>query len=412
MPLNDVEIRNAKPGIKPVRLFDSGGLYLEVAPSGGKYWRWKYRFAGKEKRLAFGVYPEVPLAGRKEKSGTWIDGARDKRDRARRLLAEGIDPGQQRQEARLAAVERATNNFEGVAREWFAKKEPSWATNHSSKIIRLLERDVFPFIGHRAVAELKPKELLSVLRRIEDRGAVETAHRALSNCSQIMRYAVATGRAERDIVADLRGALPPPQVTHLAAVTDPKAVGALLRQIDAYEGTPIVRAALQFAALVFVRPGELRTAKWADFDFEKAEWRFIASKTDTPHIVPLSKQALAILGELRPLTQFSEYVFPGGRSLRRPMSNNALVAAFRRMGIGGDEMTAHGFRAMARTLLDEVLGERVELIEHQLAHVVKDPLGRAYNRTQHLPDRRKMMQRWADYLEVLKKSDGKLAGIR
>lgn len=401
MPLTDTAIRNAKPSGKPVRLFDGGGLYIEVAPSGGKWWRWKYRYAGKEKRLSLGVYPEVPLAGRKDRTGAWIDGAREKRDRVRKLLAEGVDPSEHRQEARLAVVDRATNNFESVGREWFAKQKPGWADNHSSKIIRLLERDIFPWLGTKPVAELKAKDLLSVLRRIEERGAIETAHRALSNCSQILRYAVATGRADRDVSSDLRGALAPPQVTHLAAVTEPAKVGALLRQIDAYEGTPIVRAALQFAALVFVRPGELRAARWADVDFDKAEWRFTATKTNTPHIVPLSKQAIAVLRQVQPLTSTSDYVFPSARSLRRPMSDNALGAAFLRMGVSRNEMTAHGFRAMARTLLDEVLGEPPHLIEHQLAHGVKDPLGRAYNRTQHLPERRKMMQRWADYLDSL-----------
>lgn len=401
MPLTDAAIRSAKPEAKAKRMFDSGGLYLEIAPSGGKWWRWKYRFAGKEKRLAFGVYPEVPLAGRKDKSGHWVDGAREKRDRARKLLSEGIDPSQQRKEHKNDILGRAANSFEAVATEWFQKNKTSWVDSHGARNWRRLEKDVLPFIGKQAIADVKPHDLLNVLQRIEKRGVLETAHRVKTLCSQVWRYAVATGRVERDITVDLKGALPPPRVKHHAAVTEPDKVGELLRQIEGYEGTPVVLGALRLAPLVFVRPGELRTARWEDIDFKTAEWRFTASKTKTPHIVPLAKQAIAILRELHPITGNSEFVFPSARSNRRPMSDNALVAAFRRMGIGSDEMTAHGFRATARTILDEVLGERVDLIEHQLAHNVRDSNGRAYNRTAHLPERAKMMQRWADYLEGL-----------
>ena len=289
-----------------------------------------------------------------------------------------------------------------VAREWFAKNSPSWSAPHADRIIRRLEHDLFPWIGGKLVGSITVPELLSVIRRIENRGALETAHRALGNCSQVFRYAVATGRAERDPTGDLRGALPPSRGEHFAAVTDPKQVAEMLRVMDGYEGSHIVRCALQLAPLVFVRPGELRKAEWKDIDLETAEWRFMVTKTDTQHIVPLSRQAIEILEEIKPLTGNGRYLFPGARSIDRPMSDNAILAAMRRMGIGKEEMSGHGFRAMARTILDEVLGFRPDFIEHQLAHAVRDPNGRAYNRTAHLPERRKMMQDWADYLGKLK----------
>ncbi|HXQ31146.1 MAG TPA: integrase arm-type DNA-binding domain-containing protein [Steroidobacteraceae bacterium] len=402
MPLTDTSIRTIKPRKKPIRLFDSGGLYLEIAPTGGKWWRFKYRFAGKEKRLSLGVYPVVPLAGRKGKSGQRIEGARDKRDQARQLLAQGIDPGVHRKALKSATVERAANSFEAVAREWYAKNSDAWVPAHRGRILRRFERDVFPWIGGRPVAEVTPPELLAVLRRIESRGAIETAHRALSNCGQVFRYAVATARAERDPSGDLRGALPSAKGEHFAAVTDPNRVAELLTAIDGYHGTLTVRCALRLAPLVFTRPGELRHARWADIDLASAEWRYIASKTDTPHIVPLCKQAVEILRELHPLTGNGVYVFPGARSPSRPMSDNAILSALRSVGVSKDSMSGHGFRAMARTILDEVLKVRPEYIEHQLGHAVKDPNGRAYNRTAFLSERRKMMQQWADYLGVLK----------
>ncbi len=403
MPLTDTAIRNAKPGDKPIRLFDGGGLYLEVSPSGGKWWRFKYRFGGKEKRLSLGVYPDVTLAGRKDKdSGASIDGARDKRDNARQLLADGIDPGENRKALKATRADRAANSFEVVAREWFAKFSPSWAEHHRDRIIRRLERDIFPWIGGRPIAEVTAPELLAVVQRIEKRGAIETAHRALGNCGQVFRYAVANGRAERDPSGDLRGALTPAKGEHFAAITEPKRVAELLREIDGYQGTLTVRCALRLAPLVFVRPGELRKAEWAHIDLDAAEWRYTVSKTDTAHIVPLASQAVTILRELHALTGRGRFVFPGARTNGRPMSDNAILAALRRMGISKDEMSGHGFRAMARTILDEVLGVRPDYIEHQLAHAVRDPNGRAYNRTAHLPERRKMMQQWADYLDKLK----------
>jgi len=289
-----------------------------------------------------------------------------------------------------------------MAREWYAKHSPNWSADHGDRIIRRLERDIFPWLGGKPIAEISAPQLLDVIRRIEQRGALETAHRGLGNCGQVFRYAVATGRAERDPSGDLRGALPPVKGTHFASVTEPKKVAEMLRALDGYEGTLTVRCALRLAPLVFVRPGELRHAKWANIDLEAAEWRYTVTKTDTQHIVPLSRQAVEILTELHPLTGRGHYVFPGARSTARPMSDNAILAAMRRMGIGKDEMSGHGFRAMARTILDEVLGFRPDYIEHQLAHAVRDPNGRAYNRTAHLPERRKMMQEWADYLDKLK----------
>ena len=396
MPLTDVTIRRAQPSSKSRKIFDGRGMYLEVTPRGGKYWRLKYRFGGKEKRLSLGVYPDVSLKEARQRCGD-----------ARRLLSQEIDPSEHRQALKAARQQQVSNSFEAVAREWFSKLAPNWADSHSSRIISQLERDVFPWIGGRPVATVSPSQLLSVARRIEQRGALETAHRALRNCGQVFRYAVATGRATHDPSAILRGALPPVKGGHFAALTDPKTIGPLLRALDGYEGSLIVRCALRLAPLVFVRPGELRRAEWKDIDLDAAEWRFTVAKTDTQHLVPLSCQAVETLRELYPLTGHGRYVFPSGRTPKgdRPMSENAVLAALRRMGIGKEEMSGHGFRAMARTLLDEVLGFRPDYIEHQLAHVVRDPLGRAYNRTAHLPQRREMMQTWADYLDELKANE-------
>lgn len=336
--------------------------------------------------------------------------ARDRRDEARKQVAAGIDPGAHRKAQKTATIAKQANSFEVVAREWHAKYSPNWALSHSSKIIRRLELDVFPWIGGNPIADIDAQQLLTVIRRIEQRGALETAHRALGNCGQVFRYAVATGRADRDPTGDLRGALPPVKGSHFAAVTDPEHVAELLRAMDAYEGTLVVRCALRLAPLVFVRPGELRHAQWSDIDLDAAEWRYTVSKTNTQHIVPLCSQAVSLLQELLPLTGKGRYVFPSARTPKgdRPMSDNALLSAMRRMGIEKDEMSGHGFRAMARTILDEVLGFRPDLIEHQLAHAVRDPNGRAYNRTAHLPERRRMMQEWADYLDKLKAGEAVL----
>jgi integrase len=386
--------RTAKPKDAVYRLSDGQGLYMQISPDGEKRWRFQYtRPAGGRNTLGFGDYPAVALAT-----------ARERRDEARRLLAEGIDPGEHRKITKAMQKSRAANSFEFVALEWYAKFSVNWVDAHGERIIRRLERDVFPWLGGRPIAEITAPELLAVLRRIEDRGALETAHRALQNCGQVFRYGIATGRAERDPSQDLRGALPPPRKTHLAAITEPHAIGPLLRAMDAYTGTFVTKCALRLAPLVFVRPGELRQAEWAEIDLDAATWEIPADrmKMKQAHVVPLSTQAVEILRQLHALTGGRRYVFPSARTYDRPMSNNAILAALRRMGFDKEEMSGHGFRAMARTVLDEVLGFRPDFIEHQLAHAVRDPNGRAYNRTAHLPQRRKMMQAWADYLDTLK----------
>ena len=393
MKLTDTAAKKAKPEERPYKMADGGGMYLEVMPNGSKYWRLKYRFNGKEKKLALGVYPDVPLAL-----------ARERRDEARKQLAQDIDPGEHKKAVKAAKADRAANSFEVVAREWFSKFSPTWSAGHADKIIRRLERDLFPWLGSRPIADITAPELLAAVRRIEARGALETAHRALQNSGQVFRYAIATGRAQRDPSPDLKGALPPVKETHLAAITDPTQVGPLLRAFDDYQGHFVTRCALRFAPLVFVRPGELRKAEWVEIDLEKAEWNIPASrmKMRESHLVPLSTQAVELLKELYALTGGGRYLFPSPRTSQRPMSENAILSALRRMGYTKDEMSGHGFRAMARTILDEVLGVRPDYIEHQLAHAVRDPNGRAYNRTAHLVERRKMMQQWADYLETLK----------
>ncbi len=390
MALKDIQVKNAKPGEKARKLADGGGLFLLVHPNGSKYWRLKYRFAGKEKLLALGVYPEVGL---KE--------ARDKRFKARKQLSTGVDPGEARKAEKVAKT--GADSFEAITREWFDKFSPTWAPSHSSKVIRRFEKDIFPYLGKRPISEINAPELLAVLRRVEDRGAIETAHRAKQNCGQVFRYAVATGRAERDPTGDLKGALPPPKKSRHAAITDPKQVGELLRAIEAYTGSPIVRAALQLSALVFVRPGELRGAEWSEIDLPGKQWIIPAErmKMGIEHIVPLSQQAVAILEELKPLTGSSNYVFPGARSNKRPLSDNGPRTALRAMGYANDKMTPHGFRAMASTLLNEQ-GWRSDVIERQLAHSEQNKVRAAYHRSEYLEERRKMMQAWADYLDGLK----------
>ena len=391
MPLTDTAIRNAKPGDKPRKISDGRGLYLEVAPSGGKWWRLKYRHNGKEKRISLGVYPEVSLQE-----------ARKRRETTRSLIANGIDPSEHRQNQKLEDERQTANGFEQIAREWYEQQKPSWTADHAITVIRRLEVNVFPWLGAKTITDISAPELLTCLRRVESRGAIETAHRVLSICSQVWRYAIATGNAERNIAADLRGALRPVKTRHYPTVTEPARIGELLRMFDGYHGTLTVRCALRLAPLVFQRPGELRQLEWSQLDLDAGEWRFTASKDGPPHIVPLARQALEILNELKPLTGRGRYVFAGARSASRPMSENTVNAAYRRMGITGDELVGHGLRAMARTVLDEELGFRPDFIEQQLAHAVRDPLGRAYNRTTHLAERHKMMQAWADYLDKLK----------
>lgn len=399
-PLSDIQVRNAKPKDKDVKLFDGQGLFLLVTTAGGKLWRLKYDFQGKNKLLALGAYPAISLAD-----------ARQRRDEAKKLLANGVDPSETKKAQKAAQTAGDANSFEVVAREWHTKFAPTWSDSHAYWVLRRLEQYVFPAIGSRPIVDLKGLDVLNVLQRIEA-VALETAHRVKFVIGQIFRYAVGSGRAERDWTADLKGLLPPRSQKHHAAITDPKEVAELLRAIDAYTGTFSVKCALQLAPLVFLRPGEFRQAEWPEFDLDAAEWnvpiermklkkRIKEDRKGDKHLVPLSRQAVGILTELQALTGSSRYVFPCARSFARPMSNMAVNAALARMGYKG-EMTSHGFRALARTILDEVLQQRVDLIEHQLAHAVKDPNGRAYNRTTHLAERKKMMQLWADYLDGLK----------
>jgi integrase len=384
-------LRRAKPSPKTQRLFDGGGLYLEISPTGGRWWRLKYRIGGKEKRLAIGVYPDVPLAL-----------ARQRRDEARQLLAQGIDPGQQKKAIAAARAELGANTFEVIAREWLTKRD--WVDGYRVKVVAWLDNDVFPWIGKRPAAELEAPDFLAVARRIEKRGAFESAHRIMQNCGQVMRYAIATGRATRNPVADLRGALTPAPENHHPAVTDPRELGPLLLAINGYSGSHVTRCALTLAPLLFVRPGELRKAEWPEFDLDAEQWIIPATrmKMGVSHMVPLSRQALAVLAELHPLTGRGSYVFPGARAAKRPMPENTVNAALRRLGYEVGTVTGHGFRATARTILDEELGFRPDIIEHQLAHAVRDPNGRAYNRTTHLPERIRMMQAWGDYLDLLR----------
>ena len=392
IPITDMKVQKAKPQEKPVSLFDGGGLYLLITPSGGKLWRFKYRFNNKENKLAFGSYPEVSL----------VD-ARKRRDEARQQIAKGIDPRAVKK-AKEQAIAADKETFEIVAREWHTAFTSSWAPRHAATILSRLNHDLIPWLGSRPINEIKAPELLSVLRRAENRGALELAHRLRAIAGQVFRYAVATGRAERDLSADLKGALPPPKVKHHAAITDPKEVAPLLRALEGYEGGFVVKCALRLAPLLFVRPGELRHAEWAEINLDEAVWNIPAHKMKMKqaHIVPLCNQAIGILKELYEYTGAGRYVFPSVRTHARPMSENTVNAALRHAGYDNETMTGHGFRAMARTILDEVLHVRPDYIEHQLAHAVRDPNGRAYNRTAHLVERRKMMQQWADYLDGLK----------
>ncbi|HEY3309704.1 MAG TPA: integrase arm-type DNA-binding domain-containing protein [Desulfuromonadaceae bacterium] len=395
VPLSDIQVSKAKPKDKPYKLTDGDGLFLLATPTGGKLWRFKYRFDGKEKLLSFGSYPALSLAD-----------ARQRRDDAKKLLANDVDPGETKKAQKAAKCVSNANSFEVVAREWHSKfsSADKWSKPHAVTILDRLERDIFPWLGNRPIIEIKAPELLTVLHRVENRGALDSAHRVRHYCGQIFRYAIATGRAERDVAADLQGALPPVKGGHFAAPTDPKAVAPILRAIDGFEGSFVVKCALQLAPILFVRPGELRAAEWSEINLDDAEWNIPAErmKMKLAHLVPLPNQALEILKALHPLTGHSRYVFPCHRSPLRCMSENAVNAGLRRMGFEKSEITGHGFRAMARTILDEVLQVRPDFIEHQLAHAVKDPNGRAYNRTAHLVERKKMMQLWADYLDGLK----------
>jgi len=392
-PLTETEIRLAKPGAKSRKLFDGGGLFLLVSPKGKKGWRFKYRFHGKEKLISFGTYPEVSLAE-----------ARSKRQWARQILETNEDPSLVRKVEKLEKQESQAHTFKVLAKEWY-DKQGHLSARTREMIWRRLEQDVFPAIGYLPATDLTPRMILEgVLRPMERRGAIELAHRSRSVVSRILRYGVAIGLLERDVSSDLRGALPAIARKHMAAPTDPKMVGAILRAIDGFEGTFVVKMALRLHPLVATRPGELRHMEWNEVDLESGTWEIPAGKMKmkNAHIVPLSRQAVEILQAVSALTGTGRYVFPSMRSNERPISDNTLNAALRRLGIEKDELTSHGWRAVFRTLADEVLQERVDFIEQQLAHQVADSLGRAYNRTQFLKERREMMQRWANYLDGLK----------
>lgn len=417
MPLTDTAIRKAMPGPKTRKLSDGKGLYLELSPAGGRWWRLKYRIAGVEKRISLGTYPETSLKV-----------AREKMEEARALVAQGIDPSQVRKVAKQEAAQQDElaqreaqglplhGSFESVAREWFDTRKDEWAPTYAQKIIRRLEADVFPWLGKLPVQQITPPMVLEVLRKAESRGVIETAHRVLETCGQVFRFAVATGRIESNPARDLKDALRRPMVQHFAAITEPKRFGELLRAIDSYRGTPVVCAALRLMPMMLLRPGELRQAQWDEIDLPAATWTVPAARMKRekvgkiygkPHIVPLPMQAVAIFDALKPLTEHSPYVFRGERSAQRPMSDAAINAALRTLGFAAEEVTGHGFRASARTMIVERLGIAESVVEAQLAHSVRDNLGRAYNRTEFMGERVRMMQQWADYLDTLRNAPGK-----
>jgi integrase len=392
MPLTDITVRNAKPTDKAQKLSDGGGLYLMVHPNGSKYWRLKYRVLGKEKVLACGVYPQVTLSE-----------ARERREDAKKLLANGQDPGELKQAQKIIALNQAANTFEAVARECLGKKAAKQVAGTRDRNMRILEINIFPLIGKTPIDQVKPKALLHALHKMEQRGIVDSAHRALQLCGEVFRYAIATERAQADLSLVLKGALAPVKEKHHASITDPKGVADLLRATYGYEGALLTRQALRLAPLVFVRPGELRNAEWSEIDLDAGEWRIAAHKMKMKavHIVPLSTQAVNILRELHQLNGDGRYVFPGIRTTDRPMSENTVNAALRRLGFDKDQMTGHGFRSMASTILHEQ-GWPHEAIERQLAHAERNKVSAAYNYAEHLPKRREMMQAWADYLDELK----------
>ncbi|MCX7241192.1 MAG: integrase arm-type DNA-binding domain-containing protein [Burkholderiales bacterium] len=401
--LTDAKCRNAvcPPDRKQARFPDSGGMYLQVSPAGSKRWFLKYRVGGAEKQLALGSYPGVTLTA-----------ARKARDAAKLQKSEGIDPLQARKVEKLKAITPAGDTFKATAEEWYAMKLDSWSSHYAIREKRNLEKDLFPFLGSRRVGEIEAIELLATVRRVEERGALDVAHRVLTTAGQVWRYAVATGRAKYDVSADIKGALKPHHGKHFAAITEPVKLGELIRIIRGYQGGPIVRAALQLAPMLFQRPGELRAAAWAEFDLDAALWTIPAArmkrrvdgkKNGDPHLVPLPTQAVEILRKLHPLTGHGALIFPGERSHDRPISDNTLRAALLTLGYGPDAQSVHGFRATARTMLAEIHDVDPLVIEAQLAHAVKDANGRSYNRTTYLKHRATMMQQWADYLDKLAK---------
>jgi len=401
LKLTAIQVKQAKPEDEPYKLSDGKGMYLRVMPGGAKYWRYKYRFAGKEKLLSLGVYPEVTLAE-----------ARTRLEQARRLKAEGKDPSAEKKTEKLTQRYEGQNTFEAVAKDWYETKISDKSESHKDRTWRILSNDLLPSLGTRPVAQISSQELLAVLRKVEARGAVDMAHRAKQTAGHVFRFAVATGRADRDPSADLKGALRPKTKKHYAAITDPSEVGKLLVAIDEFRGMPSVSFALRLSPYLFQRPGEIRSMEWDEINWEQERWEIPASKMKMrePHIVPLARQSIELLKAIFPLTGRGQFVFPGARGASRPISDNSVRVALRTIGYGNETMTPHGFRAMARTILDEVLKVRVDYIEHQLAHIQRDPNGRSYNRTKHVTERAEMMQSWADYLDELR--DGALGSFQ
>ncbi len=398
MSLNDTLIRNSKGKLKDYKLSDGGGLFLLIKTSGAKWWRYSYRFNGMQKTISLGVYPEISL---KE--------ARLRHQDARSLLARGTNPSEDRKRTKATNLALSKNSFELIAREWIGSNLKLLSDGHKDRILRRLELYIFPWIGKKPISEISAPEVLECIKRIQSLNKLETATRTLQACGQVFRYAVQSGLAIRDITADLKGVVPSSRVKHMPTFTEPKKVAELLKAMEGFTGTYTVQCALKLAPLVFVRPGELRTAKWKDIDLDNAEWSYRVSKTKTDHLVPLSTQAIGILKDMKNFSGEREFVFPGGHDPKKPMSEAAINAALKRMGYDTKtEITGHGFRAMARTILHERLGIEPAVIEHQLAHKVPGPLGAAYDRTKFIDQRKKMMQQWADYLDALKADKGTL----
>ena len=402
MPLSNTKVKTAKPAKKAYKISDEKGLYVLIQTTGAKYWRWKYRVAGKEKLLALGVYPDVSLLE-----------ARQARNDARKLHAKGIDPSKHKQAHKIAQLNALADSFEVVGLEWLQKRGVK-SEGGDKRLHRLLKKDLFPYIGTQPVSGITATELLNALRRIEARGAVATAHRAKQIAGMVFRYAVATGRAVRDPTTDLKGALAQPQKTHFKAITNPSEVGTLMQAMHNYQGTPVVTAALKLSPLLFCRPGELRHLEWEEVNSAESRIELPAGKMKMkqPHIIPLCKQATQILQDLHALTGRGKYVFPSARGASRPLSENGVRTALRSIGYTNEQISPHGFRATARTLLDEILNFPVDWIEHQLAHAVNDTNGRAYNRTKHITQRHQMMQTWADYLDGLRTGNTEAAPFR
>ena len=392
MPLTDTAIKSAKPRYTDYKLADEKGMYLLVKKSGCKYFRFDYRFAGKRKTLALGVYPETSL---KE--------ARDKRDEARKLINGNLDPVEVKKAQKLQLKAETDNTLRAVAAEWHEKLKSKWSANHADRKWHYLEKDVFPTFGNTPINNISPRELLTLLEKIQARGAIDVAHRIKGLCGEVFRYGIYTDRCDRDPTQDIKGVLIPKRNKHMATITNPKKVGELLRAIDGYDGDITTKFALKLTPYVMLRPGELRSAEWSEIDLAAKQWKIPAEKMkmSRPHIIPLAKQVIEILKKMQPITGNGKYVFPSVRSRSRPMSENTITAALRRMGFSKEEMTAHGFRGMASTLLHEN-GFKSEIIEIQLAHAERNKVKAAYNHAEYLPERIEMMVWWADYLDELR----------